>query len=116
MANKTHPAIELIKRLGFSVYMRSPSDEYCYYTDGTRIGYAQWSRLGTRVSSVHKPSSQVGTGFGIADEITEATVKAAMTTLYPHWASSADRAAVKKYRNWEEFLNKDAWNRGYAEV
>lgn len=107
--------IELIKSLGFSVYMRDLKDSYCYYTDGVSIGYAQWSRLAVSVSSVHKPNRTSGTGFRVEDDITAQGLRAALTLHTPHWAVH-DQSSVKKYKNWDEFQNANTWNSGFFQV
>ena len=105
--------LDFILSQGYRVFTR-PNTEYCYYTDGTNIGYAQWSRNTTKVASLHKPSRQVGTGYGVADTITEQTLQAALTLHCPHWdAHNADN--VKKYKDWDEFHNKNDWNKALVE-
>lgn len=108
--------VEFIKALGFSVYMRNPDDTYCYYTDdNNQIGYAQWSDCRQYVTSVHKANSTSGTGFRVADAITESTLLAALATYTPHWAVR-DASSVKKWRDWEEFQTSSAWQCGFSRV
>lgn len=57
--------LDFIKSLGYDVYIREPKQEYCFYTDGTHIGYAQWGGMEPRVCSVHKPSLLCGTGYSL---------------------------------------------------
>jgi hypothetical protein len=104
--------IALIKAEGYRVFMRKPSDSYCYFTDGTRIGYAQWSDYRTCVSSVHKPSRQNGTGFRIADAINSESLSDAINCYIPSLASGS----VEKFKDWSAFHNADSWNRQLVEV
>ena len=103
----------LIKSLGFRVFVRtSDNPTYCFFTDGDRIGYAQWSDFRQSVSSVHKPSTVNGTGFQVAEEITKASLDAALSTIVPIWA----RGDVKKYKNMDAYLNASKWNSELIEV
>lgn len=98
-----------IKHCGYRVFMCPPSNTYCYYTDGTRIGYAQWGQT-TRVTTVHKANTTTGTGFIISDEITPATLREALITHAPTWAASWDRASIHKYKDWAAFRAADPWH------
>jgi hypothetical protein len=111
--------IQLIKDAGFRVFVRPHCQApitYCFYTDGTKIGYAQWSGCRAQVSTVHVPCRKCGTGFVYADEITVETVKGALNCHAPHWASDWDRAAVKKYRDFDAYLKASKFNSGLVEV
>lgn len=108
--------LEIIKAAGYRVFMRPGADTYCYYTDGTLIGYAQWGRNDVRVTSVHVPNRNCGTGFAISDTINAATLRAAMTCTAPHWATGSDRASVKKYRDFDAFLKSSKFNSELLEV
>lgn len=111
-ATLTSPEVELIQSCGYRVFMRKPTDEYCFFTDGTRIGYAQWSGYRTSVSSVHVGSRENGTGFGVADSITPESIKAAAEMVMPNWATGS----VRKYRSWDEYIAESDWNAGLTEV
>jgi hypothetical protein len=89
---------------------------YCLYTDGVRIGYAQWSRIAVGVSTIHKPNQRTGTGFWYADVLTEETLKGALNCIAPDWAYATDRASVKKYRDFNEYLSESKFNRKLVEV
>jgi hypothetical protein len=106
--------IEFIKACGYRVFQRNPTDKYCNFTtqDGTRIGYAQWSDYRDSVGSVHAPSRENGTGFSIADELTAASLQAAIECVIPYWG----RGSVVKYRNIEEYINANSFNRDLKEV
>ena len=112
--------IEMMKAQGWKVFKRDglggrPS-EYCYCTDGTNICYVQWSDGRPMVSTVHYPNKQTGTGFQFADRITPETIRKAMTTIAPGWATARDCASVLKYKDWNEFHKSDSFNSQLAEV
>src|SRR5690606_37251594 len=103
--------VAIIKSAGYRVYMLEPQiDEFCFYTDGTRIGYAQWSDIrGPYVGSVHVPNRQTGTGFNVADEITPESLEAAISCHAPDWATTRDRGSVRKYPNWKAYQSANDW-------
>lgn len=123
--------IEKIKSLGFQVYMKDLNDSWLYYgkEDGLGgLGYlqsSQWSRGADffRISTVHKPSKQVGTGFSIMDDgdekhvenMTEEDLKSGLV-FAPSWVSYRDLSSVKKYASFEEFRNGSYFNKDYKEV
>jgi hypothetical protein len=111
--------IAMMKECGYRVFI-NPAAPYgvtwCHYTDGTRIGYAQWSRGDTSVGTVHMPSHSVGTGFKYADSITPETLRDALHCHAPGWASLRDAASVRKYANWDAFHNADSFKRQSYEV
>ena len=109
--------LDIIKAAGYRVFIRpqgSREVEYCFYTDGKRIGYAQWSDR-PAVSSVHKANRQTGTGWAIDDEITPASLKAALSGP-PPWASLRDRAASVSYTGIDQFLKSSAFNSELVEA
>lgn len=94
------PVIEDLKTQGFEVYGPEKLTTYVWFTDGERIGYVQNDRLeGIKYSTVHKPCRECGTGFEAAG------VEQALG-FAPHWTTSEARAAVRKYKNFEEFKGK----------
>lgn len=108
-------------KMGCKVYQRKPeSDTWFYYTDGTNIGYVQFPRRECpSLSSVHMPNSTSGTGFKLTDrweEINERGMRNAMMMVAPHWATSSDAKASKKWRNWDAFHAANAYNAEYQEV
>lgn len=109
--------INLIKSFGYRVFVPKGNLEstYCYFTDGVNIGYAQWGRMGTRVGTVHIPNVQCGRGFVTETDITEETLKQAFC-IAPSWATSSDRASVRKYKNFEAFIKADRINSELVEV
>lgn len=109
--------LDLIKAAGFRVFVRDQQrPTYCFFTDGTRIGYAQWSSMRDSVSSVHKPNRLTGTGFAIADEITVKSLNAAISCHAPHWASDSERASVVKYADWNAYVGASTFNAELVEV
>ena len=109
--------IQLMHEMGLRVFVRDTENPmYCFFTDGKNIGYAQWGGISESVSSVHKPNKSTGTGFSVADEITQMTLLAAMQTIAPHWASASDRASVRKYRDIDAYLKASKWNSELTEV
>lgn len=95
--------IDQLKERGFKVYGPAPLTTYAWFTpDDVRIGYVQHSNMkGVEYCTVHKPSTQVGTGFK-AESADEALCFA------PGWAHASDRAAVVKYKDMETFI-KQYW-------
>lgn len=112
--------IGLIKQAGWRVFVRpgNPySTQYCYYTDGKVIGYAQWSSgRPPYVGSVHKANRQVGTGFTVSYEITAISLKMAAHCFAPEWAYQSQRLSVVKYKDWDEFHNRDSFTSKLVEV
>ena len=100
--------LDFIKSLGYDVYIREPKQEYCFYTDGTHIGYAQWGGIEPRVCSVHKPSLSCGTGYSLFTKISKNTLDVAIKTIKPHHHA---RDEIKKFKDWDEFHNSSEWNK-----
>ena len=116
MIPETQAYIPLIKSCGFDVYMINTSDEYCYYTDGVNIGYAQWSDYRESVSTVNIPHINTGTGFVYSHVINPETIKAAANRLGPNWASSHQLAFVKKFKSWDAFVKSSKFHEAYKKV
>lgn len=114
MSPETAAYVALIKSCGYRVFMRKLDDEYCFYTDGIRIGYAQWSDIRNHVSSVHKPNSTNGTGFHVAYQIEPDTLKDALYCHRPSWAMG--NGTVDKYRDWDAYHQANDFNRQLFEV
>lgn len=114
--NLTQAEIETIAALGYQVFMTDNPhfQTYCFYSDGERIGYLQREDLtgALSIATIHYPNRQTGTGFKLDDigSITRSELDRAFVDA-PNWASSADRASVKKYANLETFL-KDSRGKG----
>lgn len=110
-AQETIPCFSAMQSEEWQVYMRPGSTTYCYVTDGINIAYVQWGSMCTQgVSTVHKPDSNVGTGFKLAEQITLDSVRAAMHCVAPSWASKKERESVRKYRDWNEFQRAGSFN------
>lgn len=109
-----------IRSCGYRVFVRASKSridsEYCFYTDGTRIAYAQWADLRTMVSSVHKPNRTTGTGFQVSGAITADTLRDALECHCPNWANRGDAKTVQKYADWDAFHNESAFNKELREV
>lgn len=99
----TNPELqELIDRLkadGLKVYGPEKLTTYVYFTDGTRIGYAQVGRQGEQYATVHKTSANIGTGFA-ADSPEEAL------SFAPAWVREGLRRCVRKFASFAEFRSK----------
>lgn len=109
---------------GFRVFIRPNRDttlgDWCVFSDGTRLGYAQNTRYrGVSFSTMHKPNRQTGTGFsmgdGLGEDFTKEQAEKAFT-FAPEWASESDRRSVAKYPSIEAWLKADKWNLGYEEA
>lgn len=91
--------IDNIKAQGLQVFGPEKLTTYAYFTDGTRIGYVQSARVGgISYSTVHKPSSECGTGFKV-DNVQEALGRS------PSWGGGS-RDFVVKFRDFAEFQKK----------
>lgn len=108
-----------IRRLGFRVFMRDPSDPYCFYTDaeGKAIGYVQSSLGGGYdVSTVHIPNTTTGTGFRVCTSLRKLTSEDLQRGLdTPDWVRGKDRASVVKWRSIDHFKSASRWNATFKE-
>ena len=114
----TAEMIAFIKSCGYRVFVlpskSNIENEFCYFTDGKNIGYAQWSGYSTHVSSVHKPSRENGTGYQVSEKINRETLDYAINLVKPGW--DRGRAAVAKYANWEAYHNANKFNSQLVEI
>lgn len=115
----TAEMIAFIKSCGYRVFIRPSTrnveNEYCFYTDGTRIGYAQWRDYRPSVvGSVHKPSRENGTGYQVSEKINRETLDYAINLVKPGWDRS--KVPVVKYANWEEYHSANKFNSELIEV
>ena len=96
-----------LKSHGFKVYASENLTTYCHFVKGDKIGYVERGDFGFNFSTVHKPCTECGTGFGMERETYNPKVQMAEDCLLlaPHWASNRDLQAVKKYKNWEDYVN-----------
>lgn len=111
--------VEQIKQLGYRVFIRK--DEFTTFgwvvNEKEQIGYFQLDDWGTGLcfSTVHKPCTKFGSGFGLDTSleskttITKAIVDRVFVT-YPGWARRyKDIARVKKYTLGEFIEYKKSW-------
>lgn len=96
----------------FTKIYNSGSSTYIYFSDGVNIGYAQEGRWGgVRISTVHFPTKDIGTGFSLQGEvesIVEPTIEDAKKAFItaPNWASRSDRSKVKKFKDVNHYLSQ----------
>ncbi|MBT2621243.1 hypothetical protein [Chryseobacterium sp. ISL-6] len=110
---------EAFKKLmenGFKLIIPEPTEtfkktNYAYFSDGDNIAYLQQENKyrDISISSVHKPSKEVGTGFRISDDYSLEVAKEALLTVCPHWAINS-RNHVIKYKNLKEFMESGSHN------
>lgn len=92
--------IDNIKSQGLQVFGPEKLTTYVFFTDGTRIGYAQYNNFdGAKFSTVNKPCKECGTGFQAKD------AQDALS-FAPAWAGSS-RDFVVKYKDFAEFKAKN---------
>lgn len=84
-----------------------------HFEKDNKIGYCQESYFGgLRFSSVHKPSKEAGTGYGLSgefDSICNPTIEhaqEAMNLLKPFWANDVN-FMPKKYKSLEEYMERE---------
>jgi hypothetical protein len=96
----TQELIEDLKKQGYDVYGPQELTSYVFFTDGTRIGYAQHDNMrGRTYTTVHVPNRHTGTGFQVQD------ARAALA-FAPDWAYQRDRDSVMKYQDFEHFRRR----------
>jgi len=94
--------IDRAKSLDLQVYAPSNLTSYIYITDGIKVGYCQFDRVqGESFSTVHKPCTSNGTGFGV-DTMEQTLINK------PNWIVSS--SAVIKYKSIDDFL-ANHWNK-----
>lgn len=114
--------IALVKSLGYRVFIRPDKYDrevtYCFYTDGTRIAYAEWCRHGFResVSSVHMANRTTGTGYMFDDQINAETLAGALNCHAPQWARHGDAATVRKWKDWDTFHQSSKFHAELTEI
>lgn len=99
--------LDAIAAAGFDVYQADKPQwlSYAFFTDGARIGYIQNDCAGLHLSTVNIPCKECGTGFSLRDEpisLTREGLERAFI-IAPYWASSTDRGAVRKWKDFEAF-------------
>lgn len=120
--SKFKPALDAIKKAGFTAYVRKPLNPwneitYAIYTDGERLGYIQLNLGGFSISTMHKPSPNIGTGFRMIefsnlskDELTKGFF------LAPHWVRYDELKYVKKWESVDQWLNSSKFNQEYMKA
>lgn len=113
--------IERIREAGFTAYMRDRDDTYLYFTDGTRIGYLQNNRWsGLSLTTVHVPNTTTGTGFGVAEHLSEEDLTREVLerafAFTPAWAPTRDLASRRKWKDFAEFQRSSTFNAAYKPV
>jgi len=110
---------QMIKDAGYKVFYSvwktlGGKPSYFHFTDGTKIGYCQEAYFGgIQFSTVHKPSTQAGTGFALNDDPGNynPTIKDAEKALshgMPGWfIRRAKGWKPTKYESWEEYAAKN---------
>ncbi len=98
---------EELKSKGYRVYAPADVTTYCNFVKDDKIGYVERGDYGFNFSTVHKPCRECGTGYSMHREIVNPTVEMAQDCLVlaPHWAWSKDVKAIRKYKNWEEYIS-----------
>lgn len=118
------PAFAAIQAAGLEVYApfrngREPT--YAFFTDGKNIGYIQADFGGFRLTTVHVPNRQSGTGYSVMsgnfdcygpDDLTPDVLSTAFAHQ-PSWARN-DKTPVK-YRDWDAFAAA-YWDRALERV
>lgn len=108
---------DFIRTAGYDVYQRPGGDTYCYFTDGTRIGYCQFHPVeGYTLSSVHRPNQKTGTGYQVlryAAQPTTADLETALNTIVPAW-DRLNNGTVVKFRSMDTFLSSSKWNKEFT--
>jgi len=111
-----HPTLAeveaIAKEQGLKVFTfetRSNIVEQIFITDGTNIGTCSVEYGLPRFGTVHKPikGSGIGTGFGDVefDHIEEGIVNC--MKFAPSWVGFKDSAKVIKYKDADEYINKE---------
>lgn len=115
--------VNAIKSHGLRVFMRQSSDQYrpsedCIYTtqDGKHLAYLQWSKLGIKITTMHKPCKGHGTGFIVVDnpEPTEKELMAGFVYM-PSW-TSGNLSDIVKWPSIEKYIANNSFNAQYKEV
>jgi hypothetical protein len=83
-----------------------------HLSDGKNIIYCEPLKYDEgyyKISSVHKPCRECGTGFQLGDyeKLTEKTVSYCLQVFAPEWSTERERRAIKKYDSIDDFLKDD---------
>ncbi len=116
---------DMLKAAGMDIYISNWQTDfgkpsYFHFVEGNNIGYCQYDDLcGIKFSTVHKPTKDIGTGFGCQDiyeVIPEITLKEARRAfiIAPHWARSIEVESVRKFSGWEEYSKQKIGPKSYT--
>lgn len=108
-----------IRDLGYDVYVHPTATEFCYYSDGTNVGYAQFNRLrGYSVGTVHVPNRETGTGFNVARETGTLTPEILRNGFkrYSGRVTPEEAASVVKFSGPEAFLASNSWHSKFEKL
>lgn len=112
-----HPELneyaELLRNNGFTIIAPKEISTYYHFEKDNKFGYCQYDHFrGVTFTTVHKPCGECGTGFGMEDdrdnELLPLSVETALqttNTFAPHWASSSDVKAIRKYTDIADFIS-----------
>ena len=84
--------------------------QFFFENESGKIGTAHEHFGGITLGTVHKPNRNCGTGFRITDKNSDFASPENIDSAFilaPYWASRTDVAAVKKYKNWQEYASKE---------
>jgi hypothetical protein len=110
--------IAKLNGLGIKTYQRTPKDTWLICELDGNLGYIQLNRGYYKVSTIHKPKRDIGTGFSL-DENTALPFKndvLRMFCLAPSWASSRDLQSVEKFNSIDQYKSYSARNAAYEIV
>lgn len=94
----------------FQIVEYTGRKNWAHVTDGKHVMYVQWNgeHRGFSISTTHKPNTRTGTGFHLAEYISDADllpmIAKSITDFAPHWANSSDCASVTKYKDAQEYM------------
>jgi hypothetical protein len=95
-----------LKAAGFEVYVPEKPSTYAHFVKDNKIGYVQEAYFGgLEFSTVHKPSHENGTGFGLnRNGLFNPTIKdAEMAFMIAPYKSYS--GTIKKYKSWGEYIS-----------
>lgn len=104
---------EVAKQMGLRVFTfesRSKYIEQIFFTDGEKIGTSSADYGSITFGSIHKPNRACGTGFGLEYDYNKSlieNIRYSLNCFAPKWAKRSDVEHVKKYKNVEEYLQRE---------
>jgi hypothetical protein len=99
---------QVLKNNGFKVYAPEKYTTYCNFVKDDKIGYCEVNDWGSfNFSTVHKACRECGTGYSMHREVCpEVKMAEDCFVMAPDWANSQDFKAIRKYKNWEEYVSE----------